>query len=381
MKDLLNNRLEEDNYNLNDDLDFHFFKEVIYSRPKTSCIMILDYLEMNLLGGNGGDGCRAFHREKYVPLGGPSGGNGGNGSDIVFEADHNLTTLMDYSYQKMYRGTRGPHGKGSHMHGKNNDPIIIKIPIGTIIKDTETKEVIADFVKHGQTQVICKGGRGGFGNAHFATSTDKAPQRIEEGREGKELNVSVEVKLFADIGLVGFPNAGKSTLLSVLSDARPKIADYPFTTLEPQLGIVRFRDYSSFVMADIPGIVEGASQGKGLGHKFLKHIERTKTIAYVIDGNDIHIDQTFDTLKKELKEYSPLLAEKPAIVIVTKADSFELEWIDLPKFEYEHITISSVARQNLTELRELLWENILKGRKMFDIEEEELNPQTDEFDF
>ena len=344
--------------------------------------MILDYIELQLIGGNGGDGCRAFHREKYVPLGGPSGGNGGNGSDIIFEADHNLTTLMDYNYQKIYKGKRGPHGKGSHMHGKNNPPIVIKVPIGSIIKNTETGDIIADFVEHGQRAVVAKGGRGGYGNAHFATSTNKAPQYCEEGKDGEEVFISLEVKLFADVGLVGYPNAGKSTLLSVLSDARPKVADYPFTTLEPQLGIVGFREYDSFVMADIPGIVEGAHEGKGLGHKFLKHIERTKTIAYVIDGNDIYIDKTYETLKKELKEYSPLLAEKPAIVIITKGDSYQEDWIDLPTFDYPHIIISSVARQNLGPLKELLWENILKGRQMFDIStiDDDLE-EDDEFNF
>jgi GTP-binding protein len=341
--------------------------------------MFLDYLELRLISGKGGDGCMAFHREKYVPRGGPSGGDGGNGADIVMICDHNLTTLMDFNYKKIYKGRRGPHGKGSKMHGKNQEPIVIKVPLGTVVKNLDSDEILADFIQDGQTEIIARGGRGGRGNARFATPTNQAPTFHEEGRDGIEMNISIEVKLFADVGLVGLPNAGKSTLLSVLSDARPKVADYPFTTLEPQLGIVKHYDYKSFVMADIPGIIEGAHEGKGLGHKFLRHIERTKTIAYVIDGNDIYIDKTYETLKKELNEYSPHLAEKPAVVLVTKADTYEEDWIDLPKFDYPHIVISSIARQNLQPLKEILWENIEKGREMFDYDD--LEEENDEFDF
>ena len=341
--------------------------------------MFVDYAEVKLIAGTGGSGCMAFHREKYVPNGGPSGGDGGRGGHIIFEANENLSTLMDIRYKRITKGKRGEHGRGSTQHGKNAEDIIIKVPVGTVVKNKETGEVIADFVKHEQRNIISRGGRGGRGNARFATPTDRAPRKWEYGRDGEEIDVILEVKLFADVGLVGYPNAGKSTLLSVLSGAKPKIADYPFTTLEPQLGIIE-HNFKTFVMADIPGIIEGASEGKGLGHKFLRHIERTKTIAYVIDGNEEDITKVYKTLKKELNNYSKILSEKPALLIITKADSFEKKELKIKKIkDIPVIIISSVARENLDNLKDDLWAMIEKGREIYDIEPE--GDESDQFDF
>jgi GTPase len=355
---------------------FNIFRKTKFNEKK---IMFVDYAEVKLIAGIGGSGCMAFHREKYVPNGGPSGGDGGRGSHIIFEANENLSTLMDIRYQKITKGKRGEHGKGSTQHGKNAQDLIIKVPVGTVVKNKETGEVIADFVKHTQQHIIAKGGRGGKGNARFATPTDRAPRKWEYGRDGEEIDIILEVKLFADVGLVGYPNAGKSTLLSVLSGAKPKIADYPFTTLEPQLGIIE-HNFRTFVMADIPGIIEGASEGKGLGHKFLRHIERTKTIAYVIDGNEEDVYQVYLTLKNELTNYSKILSEKPAIIIITKADSYNKEDLNLKKFKKIPVhVISSVARQNLDVLRDSLWTMIQEGREIYDIEPED--DEKDQFNF
>lgn len=340
--------------------------------------MFIDYAEVTLLAGIGGSGCMAFHREAYNATGGPSGGDGGKGGSIYFQADSNLATLMDVRYQRIYRAKRGEHGKGSHMHGRKAANITVKVPVGTIIKNKETNEVIVDFTHHEQKELIAKGGRGGRGNARFATATNRAPRKWEYGREGDELEVIIEMKLFADIGLVGYPNAGKSTLLSVMSAARPKIADYPFTTLEPQLGIINCYDVDSIVMADIPGIIDGAADGKGLGHKFLKHIERTKTIAYVIDGNEENISKVYKTLKKELHKYSRILSEKPSIVIITKADSYDKNELKLPNFDgNKNIVISSLARENLDHLKDILWENVKKGREMYDIKDDKKDANFD----
>ncbi|MCB0278467.1 MAG: GTPase ObgE [Calditrichaeota bacterium] len=342
--------------------------------------MFVDYAEVQLTGGTGGSGCMAFHREKYVPQGGPSGGDGGNGGNIYFQANENLSTLMDFSYKRLYKAKRGEHGKGSHMHGKNAEDICIDVPLGTIVKRMDTNEILADFTTHGQKLLIAKGGRGGRGNAHFATASNRIPKKWEYGREGESFTVSLEVKLFADIGLVGYPNAGKSTLLSVLSGAKPKIADYPFTTLEPKLGIISHHN-DSFVMADIPGIIDGAAEGKGLGHQFLRHIERTKSIAYIIDSCDEHLEDSYRTLKSELSKYSKLLLEKPSIVIFTKSDLIETELLELDFAKgLDYIIISAVQHNNLDNLREKLYQQVLKGREIYDDEAEEKSAKN-EFDF
>ena len=342
--------------------------------------MFIDYAEVKLIGGIGGSGCMAFHREKYVSQGGPSGGDGGNGGNIIFLADENLSTLMDFKYKREYKAKRGEHGKGSHMHGKRGADIIVKVPIGTIVKNIDSDEVIADFVRHGQKEKIAKGGRGGRGNARFATPSNRIPRKWEYGRDGDEINVSLEVKLFADVGLVGYPNAGKSTLLSALSGAKPKIADYPFTTLEPKLGIIEYH-YDSFVMADIPGIIEGAAEGKGLGHQFLRHIERTKSIAYIIDASEEKIEETLTTLRSELENYSKLLTEKPCILILTKSDLIEPSLLEIDfKDKIETVLISAVTRDNLDTLKEALYKKVKEGQEMLDDDEEKLS-EKDDFNF
>lgn len=341
--------------------------------------MFIDYAEITCIGGTGGSGCMAFHREKYTPQGGPSGGDGGHGGSIIFEADSNLHTLMDFRYQRLYKGNRGEHGKGSNMHGKKARDITVKVPVGTIVRDKQSGEVIADFIRNGQTEVIARGGRGGRGNARFATPTNRTPRKWEYGREGDEIDAIIEVKLFADVGLVGLPNAGKSTLLSTLSAAQPKVADYPFTTLEPQLGIVKVHDHDSFVMADIPGIIEGAHEGKGLGHQFLKHIERTKTLLYMIDGNDLDTIETYKTLHRELSEFSRNLLEKPAMLAITKADTYEREDINIPDVDIPVFLISSFSRSGLADLKEALWERVKQAREAYDLDTEP-EPNRD-FDF
>lgn len=340
--------------------------------------MFIDYTEIHLTAGQGGTGCQAFHREKYVAKGGPSGGDGGKGGSIIFEADSNLSTLLDFKYNKKYKARRGEHGKGSNQHGKNAKSIVLKVPVGSIIKEKVSGYVICDFIEHGQRHVVAKGGKGGRGNARFATPTNRAPRKFEYGREGDSLDVIIELKLLADIGLVGFPNAGKSSLLSAISDAKPKIADYPFTTLTPQLGIMKYYDYQSIVMADIPGIIEGASDGKGLGITFLRHIERTKSIAYVIDGTSESIKDTYLKLKSELENYSKILLEKPSFVIITKIDLIDISEIDINGLDNQEIAfISSVTHKNLDSLKDVIMKYVGEAKELYDIDE----PEKDDFDF
>jgi len=297
-----------------------------------------------------------------VPKGGPDGGDGGNGGSVYIVADRNLTTLLDFRYAPHYKAERGAHGQGSRKTGLSGNDIIIKVPCGTLIKDAETGEVLGDLTEHGAKLLVAKGGKGGRGNQHFATPTNRAPRYAEPGEPGEERTLELELKLLADVGLVGFPNAGKSTLISVLSAAKPKIADYPFTTLEPNLGIVRYQEYKGFVMADIPGIIEGASEGKGLGLKFLKHIERTKVLAILLPANSPDLKGEYNILMNELKKFSPVLAEKPKVVVISKMD-IAPEGFVLPKFRgVKVVSISSVAQQGLEALKTLLWEKINQGK-------------------
>ncbi|KAF0141949.1 MAG: GTPase ObgE [Stygiobacter sp.] len=282
--------------------------------------MFIDYAKITIKSGDGGNGAVAFRREKYVPKGGPAGGNGGNGGNVFFVADRNLSTLLDFRYRKIYSADRGDHGGSSLCDGKRGENIFIRVPIGTIIKDSETEKVLADLDRDGKEFLAAKGGKGGKGNSNFATPTKQTPRYAENGKPGEEKTVVLELKLIADVGLVGFPNAGKSTLISVISEAKPKIADYPFTTLEPNLGIVRYKDYRSFTVADIPGIIEGAHEGKGLGLKFLRHIERTKILLIMIDVTSEEYQKDYKTLLKELNSYSEILSEKKKILAFTKAD-------------------------------------------------------------
>ncbi|MCK5455880.1 MAG: GTPase ObgE, partial [Melioribacteraceae bacterium] len=282
--------------------------------------MIIDYAQIYVKAGDGGEGAVAFRREKFVPKGGPSGGNGGNGGSIIFVADSNLTTLLDFKYKRKILAEDGVNGAKSLKDGKAGKDMIIKVPAGTVIKDAKSEEVLLDLNKVGEEVVFLKGGIGGKGNSNFATSTNQTPRYAQPGRPGKEMDIILELKLIADIGLVGFPNAGKSTFISVVSAARPKIADYPFTTLEPNLGIVKYKDYKSFVIADIPGIIKGAHQGKGLGYKFLKHIERTKILLMLIDSTVEEPLNEYEVLIEELSKFSELLKEKVKVIAFTKSD-------------------------------------------------------------
>ncbi len=285
--------------------------------------MFLDSARIIVKAGNGGNGVVSFRREKYIPAGGPDGGDGGKGGDVIFEADGNLRTLTDFRYKKKFAAQPGADGSGAKKSGRDGEDITIRVPAGTIIKNAQTGKILADLIVKGDRKVIARGGRGGKGNQHFATPVRQAPAFAKSGLPGEELTLDIELKLIADVGLVGFPNTGKSTLLSVVSEARPKIADYHFTTLEPNLGVVRTRYGDSFVMADIPGLIEGAHQGTGLGHEFLKHIERTRLIIHVIDiagveGRDPAED--YHTINNELRQYSSVLAEKPQIIAANKND-------------------------------------------------------------
>jgi GTPase len=330
--------------------------------------MFIDYALVEVKAGKGGDGAVTFRREKYVPKGGPSGGNGGRGGNILIETDSNLTTLLDFKYKRIYKAKNGENGGSSLKDGMSGVDIHIKVPVGTVIKDFYSEEIIIDLDKADSKIIIAKGGKGGRGNSNFATPTNQAPRYAEEGKEGESKKIIFELKLIADVGLVGFPNAGKSTLISVISAAKPKIADYPFTTLEPNLGIVRYKDFHSFTVADIPGIIEGAHEGKGLGHKFLRHIERTKILLFLIDILSDDYQRDFRILNNELKNYSRILADKKKLVALTKADLLsdvdrqnetkKLKNLRLKGIHGKPLIISSVTKFGIDELLDRLWENL-----------------------
>jgi GTP-binding protein len=313
--------------------------------------MFVDYTQVGLTAGNGGQGCVSFRREKYIPKGGPNGGNGGRGGNIITKADTNLHTLQDIRYSRIYKAENGTAGSSSMKTGKNGEDIFIHVPLGTIIKDMKNGEIVAELIIKDDEFVICEGGAGGRGNINFKSSTHQTPRYAQSGLEGGSGKFEFELKVLADVGLVGFPNAGKSTLLSVLSKARPKIADYPFTTLEPHLGIVKTGDYKSFIMADIPGLIEGASEGKGLGHQFLRHIERNRILLFLIDGNDLEPKLTFNSLKDELSNYNKSLLLKPILLIRTKGDTLNdinnSLWENIPEYLME---ISAVTQKGLVNL-------------------------------
>lgn len=327
--------------------------------------MIIDYAKIYVKAGDGGEGAVAFRREKFVPKGGPSGGNGGNGGSIIFVADSNLATLLDFKYKRKIVADDGNNGAKSLKDGKSAQDIIIKVPHGTIVKDAESEEILLDLNGVGEEVVFLRGGIGGKGNSNFATSTHQTPRYAQPGRPGKEMDIILELKLIADIGLVGFPNAGKSTFISVVSAARPKIADYPFTTLEPNLGIVRYKDYKSFVIADIPGIIKGAHQGKGLGYKFLKHIERTKILLLLIDSTVEDPLDEYEVLLEELSKFSELLKEKTKVIAFTKSDLLseedkkKLSQLKIKNYDNKNFVISAVAQDGISNLIDHLW-NFLK---------------------
>lgn len=323
--------------------------------------MFIDYAKISVKSGSGGNGAVAFRREKYVPKGGPAGGNGGNGGNVIFVAERNLSTLLDLQYKRIYAADNGAPGGNSLKDGKTGKDIIIKVPVGTLIKDEESGEVLSDLDEVGKEFIACKGGKGGKGNSNFATPTNQTPRFAENGKPGEEKNLILELKLIADVGLVGFPNAGKSTLISVISEAKPKIADYPFTTLEPNLGIVRYKDFKSITVADIPGIIEGAHLGKGLGLKFLRHIERTRVLLLLIDITSEDYAADYKTLTGELSKYSKVLGKKKKIVALTKADLIDPD--ELKKFRKKKIAgysgkiliFSSATKFGLEELLDELW--------------------------
>jgi GTP-binding protein len=318
----------------------------------------VDRAVVEVVAGTGGSGAEAFRRETGVPRGGPSGGDGGKGGDVIVEADGNLTTLLDYSYRRHYKAQRGEHGQGKNRTGRDGEDVTLKVPPGTIIRDADSGEFIGELLKAGDRIVAARGGRGGRGNARFATSTRQAPRRWEPGEEGEERRLELELKLIADVGLIGEPNAGKSTFLSVVSKARPKVADYPFTTLTPNLGVVELTDFRSFVVADIPGIIEGAHEGKGLGHQFLRHVERTRTLAVLVPADAEDVQEDYDRIREELSQYSSELARLPHCVVVTKADLLDPDEAP-PRIEapdaWGHFVVSSASQTGLQPLLEALW--------------------------
>jgi len=329
--------------------------------------MFVDRAKIKIKAGDGGNGIVSFHREKYVAAGGPDGGDGGKGGDIIFEVDEGLRTLIDFRYKRKYIAESGQHGGPARRTGRSGRNLVIKVPPGTLIKDAETGRILADMVEPGQRTVVAKGGKGGAGNQHFATSTRQVPNFAKPGDPGEEYMVELELKLIADVGLVGFPNAGKSTILSMVSAARPKIADYPFTTLEPNLGVVRVGEGTSFLMADIPGLIEGAHQGVGLGFDFLRHVERNRLLLHVVDvagvdGRDPVDD--FEKINEELRLYSPKLAERPQVVAANKIDLPQgQENLDrfrdaVEKKGYKVFPISAASNNGVTELMQYIAEQL-----------------------
>ena len=326
----------------------------------------VDYIKMYVCSGNGGKGSVHLHREKYITKGGPDGGDGGRGGHIILKGNQNLWTLHHLKFKKHFRAGHGGHGSKSRSTGADGTDIYVEVPLGTVVKDNETNNMLFEITTHGQEVVLCQGGMGGRGNWHFKSSTNQTPRYAQPGIPGQEKNVTIELKILADVGLVGFPNAGKSTLLSVITAAKPKIADYEFTTLKPNLGIVDYRDYQSFVMADIPGIIEGAAEGKGLGHYFLRHIERNSILLFLIPADASDIKKQYDILLDELKRYNPEMLDKERLVAISKSDLLDNELQTELKAELDkalpvdYLFISSVAQTGIMALKDLLWEQLNK---------------------
>lgn len=323
----------------------------------------VDSAKIYVKAGNGGNGCMSFRREKFVPKGGPDGGDGGRGGHVYLKAHGQLSTLLDFRYRKRYEAQRGAHGQGAKKNGKMGKDVVIPVPCGTVVRNAENGELLADLTQDGEEFLVARGGRGGKGNPHFASATHQAPRYAEPGGKGEGLDVELELKLIADVGLVGFPNAGKSTLISVMSAAKPKIADYPFTTLVPNLGIVQYRNYNSFVMADIPGIIEGAAEGKGLGLQFLKHIERTKVLAVLVSAESGDMGAEYAMLLKEMEKFDLEMLGKPRVLLITKMD-IAPEDFSCPEMEneVEVLKVSSITGQGLEELKDVLWEKLEQSR-------------------
>lgn len=327
----------------------------------------IDEAKITIISGKGGDGCVAFRREKFVPFGGPDGGDGGNGGNVYFMATRGLNTLVNFRGKKVYRAQNGEDGRGSQCSGKSGDDLIIEVPVGTLIRNLESNDIIADLDEEDKQVLVLKGGEGGLGNMNFKSSTNQAPRRATPGRDPQELEILLELKLLADIALVGLPNAGKSTLISVVSAAKPKIADYPFTTLEPNLGVVQYGEHS-YVVADIPGLIEGASDGKGLGHKFLKHIERTKAFVHLVDCswclNPFEAFESYVTIRQELEQYGQKLIDKREIICLTKIDAMTQEEIQeftdffQDQLDKKVLPLSSVSGKNVEVLKSLMLRSV-----------------------
>ncbi len=326
--------------------------------------MFVDRVLVKVEAGTGGSGQTSFRREKFAPMGGPDGGDGGRGGDVIVRGDRNLTTLLDYTYRDAWKAERGHHGEGSNRTGRSGEDIVLPVPPGTVVRDAETQEFLGEVMEDGHTILVAKGGRGGKGNSFFVTPTHQSPREWQPGEEGPARTLELELKLIADIGLVGQPNAGKSTLLSVISAARPKIADYPFTTLSPNLGVVPLSDHRSFVVADIPGIIEGASEGKGLGLRFLRHIERTRMLAFMIPIDAEDWQAEFDQLRHEISTYSTELAAKPYCVVFTKLDLLGEHYV--PEIEavgaFGKYAISAAGRMGLDVVLDAWWRELLVMR-------------------
>ncbi|MET0398087.1 MAG: GTPase ObgE [Longimicrobiaceae bacterium] len=342
--------------------------------------MFLDHAVIEIKAGRGGEGVSSFRRESYEPMGGPDGGDGGKGGDVVLRVDTQLSTLMDYRYRQHYAAERGNKGEGGNRTGRSGEDLVLRVPPGTVVRDADTGETLAELVEPGDEVVAARGGRGGRGNTRFATATHQAPRHAQPGEEGEERRIELELKLIADVGLVGEPNAGKSTFLSAVSAATPKVADYPFTTLTPNLGVVQLSGSRTFVVADIPGIIEGAHEGKGLGHQFLRHIERTRTLALMIPSDALEPQQEYDKLMAELRAYSEELAAKPHCVVFTKGDLLPPEW-PAPRVEapgaWGQFLVSSVAQRGLDPLLEGLWTHaaqVMEAERGEGLEREEWRP-------
>ena len=349
--------------------------------------MFYDYAKVNVKAGDGGNGIVAFRREKYVPKGGPAGGDGGKGGSIILRADEGLRTLIDFRYQTHYKGKRGDHGSGAKQHGRSADDIVLRVPVGTVVRDADTKKLLGDLRHHGQEIVVAQGGRGGRGNARFVSSTHRAPAFAENGEKGEERWITLELKLLADVGLVGFPNVGKSTTISRVSAAKQKIANYHFTTLEPNLGMVRVDAGRSFVIADVPGLVEGAAEGAGLGHRFLRHVERTRVLVHVVDlsgseGRDPLEDLA--VIRGELERYAPQLNEKPMVIVANKVDLMSDDDRDaaLARLSeaYPEVRIFPMSAATDSDLNELVYHlaDILDAIGPVEYAEEDFEPVEEE---
>ena len=322
----------------------------------------VDYVKINVASGKGGKGSTHLRREKYVAKGGPDGGDGGRGGHIILRGNSQFWTLYHLKFKRHFKAEKGNDGGKNRITGSNGKDIFIDVPLGTVVKNTTDQSTIFEITEEGEERIICEGGKGGRGNWHFKSSTNQTPRYAQPGLPNQEIQITLELKVLADVGLVGFPNAGKSTLLSVITDAKPKIADYEFTTLKPNLGIVKYRDFRTFIMADIPGIIEGASEGKGLGHYFLRHIERNSTLLFMIPSDSDDIVTSYKILLKELKKYNPEMLDKSRLIAITKSDLLDDELIKEIEFEIkekideEFIFISSTSNLGLIELKDKIWE-------------------------